>query len=167
MTTKKSTTLLVFEAVQDLHAMEQVVTRETLAEHTGLKLTVIDDRIAILVDDGAVLRVQRGVFVPAPEHPPARPISKTILPGGAVKIEIGDDVLTLTPRESRMLGELTAGAGQQYAAVEAGHQAAVVNAELALKVKQLQRRLVLLEGGGPPEQLGLLDVTQGAPGGAN
>jgi hypothetical protein len=35
----------VLQAVQDLHAQEQIVTRETLAEFTGLKLAIVDDRL--------------------------------------------------------------------------------------------------------------------------
>lgn len=103
---KKSTLILVLEAVQDLHAKEQIVTRAALAELTGLKLTTIDDRLDVLVGEGDIIRVERGVFVPAVKHPPARPMSKTLIPDGSVKIEIGDDILTLTPREDRMLANL-------------------------------------------------------------
>lgn len=137
-----ATTQIVLEAVRDLHAQQQIVTRETLAEQTGLKLQVIDDRVGVLVDRGQVARVQRGVFVPVTHHPEARVISKTILPDGTVKIDLGDDqVLTLTPRESRMLGELVAGAGQQFAAIELGNQAAILAAELAGRIRRLEREL--------------------------
>ncbi len=138
---KRSNTEILLEAIEDLHALEQIVTRETLMEHTGLKLTVIDDRVALLIDSGQVHRVQRGVFVPAPQHKPARIISKTVLPGGIVKIEIGDDVWTLTPRENRMLGELMAGAGQQSAAIELGHQAAHISNELGSQVRESRREI--------------------------
>ena len=142
MSTKKTNSDIVLEAIQDLHAQEQIVTRETLADTTGLKLTVIDDRVSHLIDCGQVHRVQRGVFVPAPEHKPARIITKTILPGGTVSIEIGDDhVITLTPRENRMLAELMAGAAQQYAGIEAGHQASHMAGELNLQLKQLRQEL--------------------------
>lgn len=103
---KKSTLMLVLEAVQDLHAQEQIVTRAALSELTGLKLTTIDDRLDVLVGEGDIIRVERGVFVPAVKHPPARPMSKTVIPDGSVKLEIGDDILTLTPREDRMLANL-------------------------------------------------------------
>lgn len=134
---KKTSRAVVFEAVQDLHAQEQIVTRETLARHTGLKLSVVDDRIATLIDDGDVLRVQRGVFIPAPMHPPARAISKTVLPSGLVKLEIGDEVMTLTPREDRMLGSLMSGAATQFSQVETGHQMAVLVSEVKRKLSEL------------------------------
>ena len=44
-TPAKSNAEVVLSAVQDLFAREQIVTRETLAELTGLKLTTIDDRL--------------------------------------------------------------------------------------------------------------------------
>lgn len=140
--TKKTNSEIVLEAIKDLHAQEQIVTRETLESITGLKLTIIDDRVSYLIDEGLVHRVQRGVFVPAPEHKPSRIISKTILPCGTVILDIGDDhVLTLTPREVRMLASLMAGAGQQFSSIELGHQAAHMASELALQIKNIRREL--------------------------
>ena len=141
----KSSSEIILDAVREMHGQEQIVTRETLAEFTGLTMTKVDDLIGVLIENGLVVRVQRGVFVPAVQFPPARPISKTILPDGWVKIEIGDELLTLTPRESRMLGELSSGAGQQMAAIELGHQATQGIAELLAKCHALQRRLAALE----------------------
>ena len=155
---RKSTTALVLEAVQDLHAQEQIVTRETLAELTGLKLSVIDDRLGTLADDGAILRVQRGVYVPAPQHPPARPMSKTVMPDGMVKIEIGDEVLTLTPREDRALANLMAGAAAQAAAIETGRNTAILAAELSEQVKHLRRQVAALETRIDPNQGQLFDA---------
>ena len=154
---RKSTTALVLEAVQDLHAKEQIVTRETLAELTGLKLTVIDDRLGTLVDDGAILRVQRGVFVPAQQHPPARPMSKTVMPDGMVKIEIGDEVLQLTPREDRALANLMAGAAAQAVAIETGRNTAILAAELGEQIKQLRRQITALEAKVDPNQAQLFE----------
>ena len=108
-----TSTMRILDAVCELHALEQVVTRETVAELTGLKLTIVDDRLRALADEGRVKRVLRGVYVPVEVHPPARSISKTVLDDGTVKIEIGNDVLTLTPREDRALAMLQAGAAIQ------------------------------------------------------
>jgi len=94
----RSTAEIVFEAIQDLFAREQIVTRETLAELTGLKLTTIDDRLGHLLDNGKIRRVQRGVFVPLEQHKPARPISRTLCPDGTTVLEVGDTVMILSPR---------------------------------------------------------------------
>lgn len=163
---QKSTLLVVLEAVQDLHAQEQVVTRETLAELTGLKLTTIDDRLGVLVDEGDIARVQRGVFVPVVRHAPARPMSKTVMPDGTVKIEIGDEVLTLTPREDRALANLMAGAAAQAAAIETGRTTAILAAELGEEVKRLRRQISALEARVDPNQGQLFTLPSKARGSA-
>ena len=137
----RSTAEVVLGAIEDLHAREQIVTREILAELTGLKLTTIDDRLGHLVDTGKIRRVQRGVFVPLEQHRPARPISRTLCPDGTTVLEVGDTVMILSPRESRMIGELMAGSSQQYAAIEIGHEAARLNAVLSAQISEVRREV--------------------------
>ena len=137
----RSNAEVVLGAIEDLHAREQIVTREILAELTGLKLTTIDDRLGHLVDTGKIRRVQRGVFVPLEQHRPARPISRTLCPDGTTVLEVGDTVMILSPRESRMIGELMAGSSQQYAAIEIGHEAARLNAVLQAQISDVRREV--------------------------
>ncbi len=137
----RSTAEGVLGALEDLHAREQIVTREILAELTGLKLTTIDDRLGHLVDTGKIRRVQRGVFVPLEQHRPARPISRTLCPDGTTVLEVGDTVMILSPRESRMIGELMAGSSHQYAAIEIGHEAARLNAVLSAQISEVRREV--------------------------
>lgn len=124
MAITRTTAQQILDAVQELHNQEQIVTREALLDVTGLKLTIIDDRLATLVDRGDIIRKGRGVFVPAVQHPPARSISKTVMPDGMVKIEIGDKVLQLTPREDRTLAAIQSGTAAQFATIEMGYQVA-------------------------------------------
>ncbi|ENU80611.1 hypothetical protein F975_01665 [Acinetobacter sp. ANC 3789] len=141
MSTKSNAELLL-EAIEDLHNQEQIVTRETLSQLTGLKLSIIDDRLSYLVDSGYIIRVQRGVFVPAPKHRPSRLMSKTVLPDGTVKIDIGDnDVLTLTPREARALGNLMVAEAMQYSNIEMGHHMAILQSEVTNQVRKLNRQV--------------------------
>lgn len=142
--TRKTNKALVLEAVEDLHRLEQIVTRETLSDYTGLKLSIIDDRLKALVIDGAIVRVQRGVFVPVAQHPPARPISHTELPDGTVVLDIGDDVLHLTPREARTLGAMLGGRAIQASQVDIGHQSAFLSSEIASRVRGLERTIEAL-----------------------
>ena len=124
---RKATKDYVLEEIIDLHANEQIVTRETLADFTGRKLAIIDEALRTLVNEEKVARVQRGVYVPVVQHPVARVVSLTVLPDGTVKLEIGDDhVLTLTPREARSVGVTLGGLAAQAASIEAGHQAALM-----------------------------------------
>ena len=99
------------DAVRDLHAAGQIATREAVSELTGDRLSVVDDRLRVLADDKFIRRLARGAYMPMEQHPPPRVISKTLLPDGTVKYEIGDEVLTLTPAEDRALSSLSAGAG--------------------------------------------------------
>ena len=70
-----------------------------------------------------------------------------MLPCGTVKLEIGDDhVLTLTPRENRALGELMAGAAQQFAGIQLGHEAAHMANELQQQIRQLRQELKAVRG---------------------
>lgn len=139
-----TSTQRIYDAVCELHALEQVATRETVAELTGLKLTVVDDRLGALVDDERLKRVLRGVYVPVEQHPPARPMAKMILPNGTVKIEIGDEVLTLTPKEDRALAMLQAGAATQAAALETGRQTSIMVTEFAARIQRLERECAAL-----------------------
>ena len=49
----------IFQAVRELRCLEQIAARETVAELTGLKLSVVDDRLRTLVDDGRLRRLLR------------------------------------------------------------------------------------------------------------
>ena len=111
----------VLEAIQDLHNLEQIVTRENLSSSLAMPMSTIDASLAYLVDCGHVIRVQRGVFRPSIAHTPARLISQSELSDGCVLIEIGDDVsLTLTPKEARIIGTMLQGRAIQYAQIESG-----------------------------------------------
>lgn len=121
---------LVLETIHELYDQGLPVTRESIARATGLRMVSIDESLKSLKAQELIWAPERGVFRPVEMHPPARPISKTILPNGLVKLEIGDEVLTLTPKENRMLAELQAGAAAQLAAIE-GSNALIQMAQLA------------------------------------
>lgn len=152
---KVTSTQRILDAVCELHNQEQVATRETVAELTGLKLSIVDDRLGALVDEGKLKRVLRGVYVPVETHPPARPITKTVLSDGSVKLEIGDEVLTLTPREDRALANLQAGSATQVAAIESGRQVIMLVTEYAARVKHLENVVKALKEKGDDRQLPL------------
>ena len=150
-----TSTRSVLDAVQELFALEQLVTREALSQMLDLPAVVIDDRIGTLINADMVVRIRRGVYAPKEQHAPARVISKTLLPDGTVKIDIGDDVLTLTPKEDRMLAAIQAGVVLQTASIEAGHHSAIMAADLSVQVKSLRRELSALR-----RARGVQDVTQ-------
>lgn len=156
-----TTTQIVLEAVRELHGLGQVATRETVQMMTGLKIGIVDDRLKHLAAEDLVRRAGRGLYVLVLKPDNARQISQTRLPDGTIVLDIGDDVMILTPTEARTLGSMLAGGAVQAAQIELGYQASVVNAELALKVRRLEqlvdamrRELRISES----PQLTLLDV---------
>lgn len=108
------------------------ITRHTIAELTQLPRVVVDDRLRALAEDGRIKRLVRGVYALVKQYPPTRPMSKTVLADGFVKIEIGDEVLTLTPREDRVLGGLMAGSA--FVAASTAHEARLADALARLQL---------------------------------
>jgi hypothetical protein len=107
----KSTREEIHEAlVVAFNTLQRPVTREMLHLVTGISKTTIDEHLKVLMDDDeTVIRVGRGLFEPVIKHPETRPISKTMLPGGLVKLEVGDVCIDLTPREYRIVRGLFGG----------------------------------------------------------
>lgn len=145
MEREATSTQRVYEAIVELHNLQQHATRYSVRELTGLPLGRVDDRIKALVEREQIRRVLKGVYIPVEVHPPARAISKMILPGGMVKIEIGDEVLTLTPSEDRVLGLLMAGAATHAAQIETSRAMQEMAAIMLGKVDVMERRQAQVE----------------------
>ena len=156
--TAKSTGQVIWDAILDLHNQEQVVTREVLADITGLRMTVIDDHVGRMVDDSRLRRVRAGVFVPVAQLPPARPVMASIQTDGFVTLEIGDTVLILQPREARMADALMAGQFAQFSNIQSGHEAGVIALELAGRIKRLEKELAAHKAKTDAAQMDLLET---------
>lgn len=137
---KKTTKEAVYDAITELHSLEQIVTRETLSDQLDLPLSVIDDRLKTLANDGTIMRVQRGVYVPIVQHPPARTISHTELPDGTVILDVGDDVIKLTPREARVIATMLGARAIQASQINLADQVGLLAAELTARVRMLERK---------------------------
>lgn len=129
-----SSRVRVLEAVVELYDQEQPVTPSALVRATGLKMVTIVDCIKDLRDRGEIWAPERGVYRPVIKHPPTRAVSRTTLPDGTVKLEVGDEVLTLTPRESRAVAEAMGGSAALLVAIE--------SAAAMSEVLYLARRIV-------------------------
>ena len=136
-----TSTQRVLDAVRDLRELDQIATRETVAELTGLKMGIVDDRLRALVDDGKLKRLLRGVYELVERFPEPRAISKTVLPNGAVVYDIGDDVWTLSPQEARVLAELSMGAAGTAVLINSTNQHLYLATELAAKLEKLEREM--------------------------
>jgi hypothetical protein len=100
---------IIFSAICELCAEGRPATREEIRDLTVLPMSVVSDALSRLRDAGKIIAVTRGIYAPSERFAPARPVSCTILSSGEIKVEVGDDVLTLTPREAKMLGALMCG----------------------------------------------------------
>jgi hypothetical protein len=96
----------VYQAIVDICNAHRTATRGVISKVTGLKMAQVDDHVKNLKDDGKIVSPVNGVFEPVAEWPEERPISKTVLPSGIVKVELGDSYLELTPHEARTLGQM-------------------------------------------------------------
>ncbi|MFG5777968.1 hypothetical protein ACFIQF_12915 [Comamonas sp. J-3] len=147
LASEATSTERVYDAIVELYNLGQRSTRHTVQELTGLPLTKVDDRIKALAERERIKRFLKGEYVPVEVHPPARAISKTILAGGLVKVEIGDEVLTLTPTEDRMLATLMAGAATQAGQIETNRAVSEMASTMLAKVEALEKRLLTAPSG--------------------
>ena len=153
----------VYDAVRDLREVDQIATRETVAELTGLKMSVVDDRLRALVDDNKLKRLLRGVYELVETFPEPRPIYCGILHSGMVKMEVGENVLTLTPSEARRAARALGGFADDARVIESTRSHLFLATELAAKVESQGRELKtmreLLRGKLDARQMDLLGVT--------
>ena len=76
---KITSTQRIYEAVRELRQLEQTATRESVADLTGLPLSIVDDRLRALVDDGKLKRLLRGIYDLVEHFAPPRPMSCALL----------------------------------------------------------------------------------------
>ena len=158
-----TSTQRVLDAVRDLRELDQIATRETVAELTGLKMGIVDDRLRALVDDGKLKRLLRGIYELVETYPEPRELSCTMLSTGWVKLELGDDMLKLTPTEARRAARALGGFAEDARVIETTRSHLFLATELAAKVESQGRELKtmreLLRGKLDTRQLDLLGVT--------
>ena len=139
-----TSTQRVFDAVRDLRELDQIATRDTVAEATGLKLAIVDDRLRALVDDGKLKRLLRGVYELVEVFPAPRPIYCGILPNGMVKLEVGESVETFTPSEARRAARALGGFAEDARVIESTRAHLFLATELAAKVERQERELKVM-----------------------
>lgn len=105
---------LIYQCILDLTNTNRAATRQVISNMTGLKMTIVDDHVKRMKDDGKLISPVNGVFEPVEDAPVDRAVSITYLSNGRVKLEIGDDCLDLTMREASNVGAATAGAGLKF-----------------------------------------------------
>ncbi len=149
---EKTTGQIIWDTIQDLHQQGQVATRELLVELTGFKMTIVDDHVTRMIENGRLRRLRAGVYAPVEAMPEPRAISQTRMADGTSLIEIGDTVLRLWPRERRELATMLVGDAVQYSNIQAGVEAGTLatglaadllaaKTEMAAQIQDLKRQL--------------------------
>ncbi len=143
MTEKPSRTSgeTILEAIQDLENHGRKADRPMLRDITGLKMSIVDDHVARLVEAGKVRRLGKGVLELVHQFPESRPISKTVMANGLVKLEIDNVYLELTPHESRVLGALFAGDAAELSRIREDQDLTDTVQALNNRVKVQQRMM--------------------------
>ena len=98
----------VLHAVVALSEHNQLASRQSVLRLTGLSKTTVDERIKDLKADGLIRSDVPGFYEPV-DNTVDRMVSVTNMPHGRVKLEIGDSLLVLTPREVFELAKFLAG----------------------------------------------------------
>lgn len=98
----------IYQAIVDLCAANRQASRKAISDCTDLPMSIVDDHVKNLKDDGLIRLVVPGIFEVVDQRMD-RAISGTIVPEGGYKLEIGDQVLDLTLREARNIALITGG----------------------------------------------------------
>jgi hypothetical protein len=107
----------VFEAILSLREKGQTASRTAIIAASRMPDTIVDGCLRRLREDGRIVSPVRGMFIPVGQHREAQPVSLTVLPDGMAKLEIGDALIELTPRERQLLGDVIAPSSLQYSAI--------------------------------------------------
>lgn len=135
---------LIWATILELRDTERRINRRALADLTGLKPGIVDDHVERWIEKDQLRRAGNGELEVIEQFPATRPISKTTMPNGLVKLEIGSDLVELTPKESRVIAREFAGHMHELAQADSANRAVVLCHELARELKEARREIKAL-----------------------
>ena len=111
MTEPRSAREITLDAIREIYAQSrEPVSRDALVNITGLPKSTVDWHLRVMIDEREdIVRCGAGGYMPVHKHRPNRIMSITPTGYGVIKIDMGDDVITLTPGELRELVPLLIG----------------------------------------------------------
>ena len=119
---------IVLACIKQLTDEHGSATYQQIIDAAGISPHIVKERCDQLVNlTHEVERITRGVYRAIKSFAPPRPISKTVLADGEVVLEIGDDVIHLTPQEDKMLRGLFGSAPVEIHQPQQQMQAGTVN----------------------------------------
>lgn len=131
---RKSSRDQVYDAILELTDSETPAKAPDIARVTGLAMPIVYDSIKALKQRGRIFS-DNGAFFAADEVQETQAVSHTILPDGRVKLEKGDQVMDLNPREARALAKTLAGSVEQAAVILMQHR----QNEMQAQIRRLHR----------------------------
>ena len=110
----RTTSEIIYQTIVDLTNSNRVASRQVISGITNIKMSIVDDHIKRMRDDGRLRLVVNGIVEPVEDAREDRAVSMTYLPKGGCKLEIGEICIELTLRETRLIGLATGGVGLQF-----------------------------------------------------
>ena len=136
--TRKSSRDRVYDAILELSDSETPAKAADIANVTGLAMPIVYDSIKALKQRGRIYS-DNGYFFACDEVQETQAVSHTILPSGAVKLEKGDQVMDLNPREARALAKTLAGSVEQAAVILMQHRQNDMQAQIRRLHRMIER----------------------------
>ena len=135
---------LIWATILELRNTDRRINRRALADLTGLKPGVIDDHVERWIEKDQLRRAGNGELEVIEQFPASRPVSVTGLRSGLVKLEVGSDLLELTPTEARDVARWFAGFLHELAQTDPANRAVILAHELARELKDARREIKAL-----------------------
>ena len=135
---------LIWQTILELRNTERRINRRALADLTGLKPGIVDDHVERWIEKDQLRRAGNGELEVIEQFPASRPVSVTGLRSGLVKLEVGSDLLELTPTEARDVARWFAGFLHELAQTDSANRAVVLAHELARELKDARREIKAL-----------------------
>lgn len=99
---------IVLQAITTICEHNAYANRASVTRLSGLSQVIVDDHIKKLKADDIIRMDVPGFYYPV-DQSVDRIISTTSMPLGRLKVEVGDNLLDLNPREAFALAKLMAG----------------------------------------------------------
>ena len=99
---------IVLQSIMTICEHNAYANRASVTRLSGLPQVIVDDHVKKLKADDIIRMDVPGFYYPV-DQSVDRAISTTSLPLGRLKVEVGDNLLELNPREAFALAKLMAG----------------------------------------------------------
>lgn len=130
---------IVLACIKQLTDEHGSATYQQIIDAAGISPHIVKERCDQLVNvTHEAERISRGVYRAIKAFAQPRPISKTVLSDGEVVLEIGDDVIHLTPQEDKMLRGLFGSATVEIHQPQQQMQVGTVNMDQKSPLMQLK-----------------------------